>query len=52
MITDTAFNRNTAYHTAEDTADRLDYQRMAEVVRGVHAMIRARDRNAVPRSGK
>lgn len=48
MITDTAFNRNTAYHTANDTADRLDYRRMAEVVRGVHAMIRARDRNAAP----
>ena len=31
MVTDTAFYRNKAYHTAEDTADRLDYQKMAEV---------------------
>lgn len=52
MITDTAFNRNTAYHNAGDTADRLDYRRMAEVVRGVHAMIRARDRTASLESGK
>ncbi len=32
MITDTAFYRNRAYHTAEDTADRLDYTHMARVV--------------------
>ncbi len=32
MITDTAFYRNRAYHTAGDTADRLDYTRMALVV--------------------
>jgi Zn-dependent M28 family amino/carboxypeptidase len=32
MVTDTAFFRNEAYHTEEDTPDRLDYQRMAEVV--------------------
>jgi hypothetical protein len=32
MITDTAFYRNRAYHTAEDAADRLDYARMAGVV--------------------
>jgi len=35
MITDTAFNRNKSYHTAGDTADRLDYRRMAMVVRGI-----------------
>lgn len=39
MITDTAFYRNTAYHTAEDTADRLDYQRMALGVEAVGAAI-------------
>ncbi len=39
MITDTADNRNFAYHTAEDTADRLDYRRMAQVVQGVHAAV-------------
>jgi len=36
MITDTAFHRNLAYHTPFDSADRLDYERMAEVVRGVY----------------
>ncbi len=40
MITDTAFYRNLAYHTAGDTADRLDYQKMAEVVLGVYQAVR------------
>jgi Zn-dependent M28 family amino/carboxypeptidase len=39
MITDTAFYRNTAYHTPQDTPDRLNYQRMAMVVQGVYAAI-------------
>jgi hypothetical protein len=39
MITDTAFLRNRAYHTMQDTADRLDYGRMAKVVTGVHAAV-------------
>lgn len=39
MITDTAFNRNKAYHSAEDTADRLDYDKMAEVVQAVYQTI-------------
>lgn len=39
MITDTAFYRNPYYHTAQDTADTLDYQRMAQVVQGVHAAV-------------
>ncbi len=39
MITDTAFNRNFAYHTPDDTADRLDYARMAEVVNGIYAVV-------------
>ena len=39
MITDTAFLRNHAYHTANDTPERLDYQRMALVVEGAfHAI--------------
>jgi hypothetical protein len=39
MITDTAFYRNTAYHTARDTADRLDYARMGRVIDGLlHAL--------------
>ena len=39
MITNTAFYRNLAYHKEQDTADRLDYRRMAEVVRGVFAAV-------------
>jgi Zn-dependent M28 family amino/carboxypeptidase len=39
MITDTAFYRNDRYHTARDTADTLDYDRMAEVVRAVHSAV-------------
>ena len=35
MITDTAFFRNPNYHKASDTADTLDYTRMAKVVAGV-----------------
>lgn len=36
MITDTAFYRNTAYHEAHDTWDRLDYGKMSKVVQGVY----------------
>jgi len=32
MVTDTAFYRNKAYHKFGDTADKLDYDRMAKVV--------------------
>ena len=39
MITDTAFYRNPHYHTKTDTADTLDYQRMAQVVAGVYAAV-------------
>ena len=41
MITDTAFKRNRNYHTAQDTPERLDYNRMAMVVQGVHAAVLA-----------
>jgi Zn-dependent M28 family amino/carboxypeptidase len=37
MVTDTAFYRNEHYHQPTDTADRLDYRRMAQVVEGVAA---------------
>jgi len=37
MVTDTAFLRNKAYHTLQDTPDRLDYARMAKVVDAVRA---------------
>ena len=39
MITDTAFYRNTAYHTERDTAGRLDYPRMGQVVEGVRRAV-------------
>jgi hypothetical protein len=39
MITDTAFYRNSRYHSAQDTPDTLDYQRMAMVVQGVYATV-------------
>jgi Zn-dependent M28 family amino/carboxypeptidase len=39
MITDTAFFRNRNYHTAQDTAEKLDYRRMAMVVEGVYAAV-------------
>ncbi len=37
MITDTSFLRNPHYHQPTDTPDTLDYHRMAEVVRLIHA---------------
>ena len=39
MVTDTAFYRNVDYHTARDTADRLDYVRMAQLVQGLRAVV-------------
>jgi hypothetical protein len=39
MITDTAFYRNTAYHSMADTADRLDYEKMAQVVHGIFTYV-------------
>ncbi len=39
MITDTAFFRNPNYHQPSDTAETLDYARMAEVVRGVFVAV-------------
>jgi Zn-dependent M28 family amino/carboxypeptidase len=41
MITDTAFYRNHNYHTPNDTAEKLDYKRMAMVVEGVDAALLA-----------
>lgn len=40
MVTDTAFFRNKNYHTAQDTADTLDYEKMALVVVGVYHFLR------------
>lgn len=41
MITDTAPFRYPFYHTASDTPDRLDYDRMARVVGGLRAHLNA-----------
>ena len=39
MITDTAFQRNPNYHTESDTADTLDYARMAQVIDGTYSAV-------------
>ena len=36
MITDTAFYRNPHYHTQSDTAEKLDYKKMAEFIKGLY----------------
>ena len=36
MVTDTSFFRNRNYHQETDTIDTLDFDRMAEVVKGLH----------------
>ena len=41
MVTDTAFYRNKAYHKSGDTANRLDYDRMAKVAVSVFEAIRS-----------
>jgi len=41
MITDTGFYRNPNYHTAKDTPETLDYDRMAMVVNAVFTAILA-----------
>lgn len=39
MITDTAFLRNKNYHTKDDTIEKLDFKKMAEVVKGIYSVI-------------
>ena len=39
MITDTAMRRNPYYHEQEDTIDKLDFDRMARVVRGLQKVV-------------
>ena len=39
MITDTAFYRNKAYHEANDTWDRLDYEKMGQVVQSTYSAV-------------
>jgi hypothetical protein len=40
MVTDTAFFRYAHYHLPSDTAEKLDYERMARVTLGLAAMLR------------
>ena len=39
MVTDTANFRFPYYHTAEDTVDKVDFERMARVVRGLKSVV-------------
>jgi Zn-dependent M28 family amino/carboxypeptidase len=39
MLTDTAPYRYPWYHSSQDTPDKVDYARLARVVRGLHAML-------------
>ncbi len=39
LLTDTAFYRNQNYHTAADTAEKLDYNAMTEVVRALFHLL-------------
>jgi Zn-dependent M28 family amino/carboxypeptidase len=40
MVTDTALYRYPHYHTERDTPDKVDYERLARVVTGLHKMLR------------
>ena len=40
MVTDTALYRYPHYHLASDTPDKVDYERLARVVTGLHGMLR------------
>jgi hypothetical protein len=40
MVTDTAPYRYPHYHTMQDTPDKVDYERLARVVTGLHGMLR------------
>lgn len=41
MVTDTAPYRYPYYHTARDTPDKLDYPRMARIIKGMEAVVSA-----------
>lgn len=43
MVTDTAPFRYPHYHTREDTPDKVDYERLARVVKGLEATFRSLD---------
>jgi len=40
MVTDTALFRYPHYHTLRDTPDKLDYDRLARVARGLEGVVR------------
>ena len=40
MVTDSALYRYPHYHTERDTPDKVDYERLARVVTGLHGMLR------------
>jgi hypothetical protein len=40
MVTDTAPFRNRNYHRSTDTADTLDYARLAAAVRGLEVVVK------------
>ena len=40
MVTDTALYRYPHYHTLHDTPDKLDYESLARVVRGLEGVVR------------
>jgi len=40
MVTDTALYRYPSYHTLHDTPDKLDYESLARVVRGLEGVVR------------
>jgi len=44
MITDTAFYRNHHYHSQADTYEKLNYVKMAEVIRGLSSVLTELDR--------
>ena len=48
MVTDTAFYRNHTYHTKEDTAERLNYEKMAQVINGVFNYVSQLDSETKP----
>lgn len=45
MVTDTAFLRNPNYHRETDTPETLDYERLAGLVRALHALLIVEDRD-------
>jgi len=48
MLTDTAPYRYPHYHSAADTPDKVDYERLARVVSGLERMLRELARTLSP----